>query len=405
MSPRGRHPHNKLKAAGLCALSPGRYADGNRLYLFVRSNLARSWVQRVTIQGCRVDLGLGPYPLISLADARRLAIENLLSIRAGGNPKADAAGEKTPTVREFLEVVIENRRPAWKSKKRTEATWRRDFEKDVFPAIGDKPVTLVTLADVRDIVLPHWRGRNSKGPTLRQNLEFLFGCAVAHNYRLDNPAANVVAVLPKVRSRERHHAHLPYPEVPQTLVEWQDLDVQEPVKLALLFIVLTAVRLSEGTHATWAEFDLDKRVWQIPERRMKASRAHTVPLSIQASEVLRRAQALKGHGALVFPVVGRDRKVRPPSQYVMSYWLRKLRRKNATGRRVVVHGFRASFRNWSIEVARARREVAEPALAHGESDATVRAYTEDANPFDDRAQLMQAWADYILPISGRFGEG
>ena len=405
MSPRGRHPHNKLKAAGLCALPPGRHADGNRLYLFVRSNLARSWVQRVTIQRCRVDLGLGPYPLISLADARRLAIENLLSIRAGGNPTGDAANEDLPTVRDFLEVVIENRRPAWKTKQKTEAVWRRDFEKYVFPAIADKLVTAVTLADVRTIVLPHWRGRNSKGYVLRQNLEFFFRCAVAYNYRLDNPAANVEPLLPKMRSRERHHAYLPYPEVPQALVEWQELGVAEPVKLALLLIVLTAARLSEVTHATWAEFDLDNRVWQVPAGRMKAGREHTVPLSIQATEVLRRAQALKGHGALVFPVVGRDRKVRPPSQYVMSYWLRKLGKKDACGRPVVVHGFRASFRVWSIEVARAPREVAEPALAHRESDATVRAYTEDANPIDDRAELMQKWADYILPISGRFGEG
>ena len=405
MAPRGRHPHNRLKAAGLRALPPGRHADGNRLYLLVRSNLARSWVQRVTIQGSRVDLGLGPYPLISLAEARRVAIENLLTIRAGGNPKAGVAGEKAPKVRKFFEVVIENRRPAWKAKQRTEAVWRRGFAKYVFPAIGDKLVTAVTLADIRAIVLPHWLGRNSKGSVLRQNLEFFFGCAVAHNYRPDNPAAKLLPVLPKVKSRERHHAHLPYLEVPRALVEWQELGVPEPVKLALLFIVLTAGRLSEVTHATWAEFDLDKCVWQVPAGRMKASRAHTVPLSIQALEVLQRAQALKGHGALVFPVVGRDRKVRPPSQYAMSYWLRKLGRKDARGRPVVVHGFRASFRNWSIEVARARREVAEPALAHGESDATVRAYTEDANPIDDRAELMQAWADYILPMSGRFGEG
>ena len=84
MSRRGKHPHNRLKAAGLRVLPPGRHADGNRLYFLVRLNLARSWVQRVTVEGSRIDLGLGPYPLISLAEARRLAIDNLLTIRAGG---------------------------------------------------------------------------------------------------------------------------------------------------------------------------------------------------------------------------------------------------------------------------------------------------------------------------------
>ena len=186
MSPRGRHPYNKLSAAGLRALPRGRHADGNRLYFLVRSNLKGSWVQRVTVKGVRIDLGLGPYPLISLAHARRLAIENLLSIHAGGKPKHGAASEKPPTVCEFLEVAIENRRPAWKDKKRTEAVWRRGFAKHVFPAIGDKLVTAVTLPDIRAIVLPHWLGRNSPGSVLRQNLEFFFGCAVAHNYRPGN---------------------------------------------------------------------------------------------------------------------------------------------------------------------------------------------------------------------------
>lgn len=403
MSRRGKHPHNKLKAAGLRALPPGRHADGNRLYFLVRINLARSWVQRVTVQGCRVDLGLGPYPLISLAEARRLAINNLLTIRAGGNPKGDAARK---TVLDLLEVVIENRRPGWSAKENTEAVWRRGFEKYVFPVIGDKPIATVTVADVRDIVLPHWGGRNSPGYVLRQNLESVFGCAVAYGHRPDNPAATVKHILPKIESSENHHASLPYPEVPRVLVEWQALAVKEPAKLALLFIVITAARLTEVTGAEWGEFDLANHRWQVPANRMKARKAHTVPLSLQATEVLRRAQALRRDDvSLVFPFVGRNGKVAGPSQYVLSYWLRKLGRKDIRDRPVVVHGFRASFRVWSIEVARARKEVAEPALAHRESDATVRAYTADANPIDERTQLMQQWADFILPMSGDIGEG
>ena len=408
MSRCGKHPHNRLKAAGLRALPPGRHADGNRLYFLVRLNLARSWVQRVTVEGSRIDLGLGPYPLISLAEARRLAIENLLTIRAGGNPKGDAGRKKGPTatVVDLLEVVIENRSPGWKAKKKTEAVWRHDFKKYVFPAIGGKPIATVTVADVRDIVLPHWRGRNSKGSVLRQNLESLFGCAVAYGYRLDNPAAHVAHILPKFEAPESHQASVPYREVPQVLVEWQNLAVKEPAKLALLFIVLTAGRLTEVTGAKWGEFDLANHRWQVPANRMKGRKAHTVPLSLQATEVLRRAQALRRDDvSLVFPVVDRNGKVAGPSQYVLSYWLRKLGRKDTRDRRVVVHGFRASFRVWSIEVARARKEVAEPALAHRESDATVRAYTADANPIDERTLLMQQWADFILPMSGGIGEG
>ena len=70
-----------------------------------------------------------------------------------------------------------------------------------------------------------------------------------------------------------------------------------------------------------------------------------------------------------------------------------------------MHGFRATFRVYSIEVARAQREVGELALAHGESDATAAAYTDEADPFNARVELMQQWADYALPRSGRFGDG
>ena len=188
------------------------------------------------------------------------------------------------------------------------------------------------------------------------------------------------------------------------LAAWQDLEVKEPVKLVLLFIVLTAARLGEATGATWKEFDLANSMWQVPEERMKAGDGHTVPLSIQVREVLSRAEALKGVGDLVFPVVRRNGRPGRVSQEMLSVALRKLGKVDGQGRPIVVHGFRSTFRVWSIEVARVRREVGEAALAHGESDRTVAAYARDAEPFDDRVALMQKWADYVLPWSGRFGD-
>ena len=108
---------------------------------------------------------------------------------------------------------------------------------------------------------------------------------------------------------------------------------------------------------------------------------------------------------LGFPVVGDNGKTRPPNQEMVSYALRKLERVDERGRAIVVHGFRSSFRKWTVEIAGALREVAEAALAHGESDVTVSSYTRDADPFIPRTELMQRWADYVLPLSGRFGEG
>ena len=407
MSCRGRHPHNRLTVAVVNRARPGRHADGNGLYLVVRPSLARSWIQRVTINKQRTDLGLGPYPLVSLACARRIAIENLLLVRAGGDPRVKAVstgGPASPPFSEIYELVTENSRPGWK-RKTTEATWRRDFEKYVLPIIGKDPIGAITLRKVREIVRPHWKGRNSKGYFLRQNLERVFDWAVAENYRPDNPAASLKRLLPKIKKPINHQASLPYLEIREALAAWQDLPVKESVKLVVLFIVLTNARLSEATGAKWEEIDFRRARWQVPDKRMKSGNSHTVPLSIQALEVLKRARALKGDGSLIFPVVRVNGKTGLVSQGMTSWALRKLRKVDHRGRRITVHGFRATFRNWSIEIAGAQREVAEASLAHGESDATVRAYTRDADPFVARTELVQRWADYVLPLSGRFGDG
>ena len=407
MSRRGRHPHNRLTVAVVNRARPGRHADGNGLYLVVRPSLARSWIQRVTINKQRTDLGLGPYPLVSLAAARRAAIENRLLVRDGGDPRVKAVpteGPTSPPFREIYEIVTENRRSNWK-RKTSEASWRRGFDKYVLPVIGEEPIGTISLCDVRNIVRPHWHGRNTPGTVLRQNLEAVFDWAVAENYRVDNPAAALKRLLPKRRSHVRHRPSLPHDEAREAMAEWLGLPVREPVRLVVLFIVLTAARLSEATGATWGEIDFPRVRWQVPGERMKSGEAHTVPLSLQALEVLRRAKELKGHGSLVFPVVDRYGKVRPPTQEMVGDALRKLGRLDEKKQPIVVHGFRATFRKFTIEIAGAVHEVCEAALAHGESDVTVKSYTRDADPFASRTALMQRWADYVLPFSERFGDG
>ncbi len=278
MSRRGRHPHNRLTVAVVNRACPGRHADGNGLYLVVRPSLARSWIQRVTINKQRTDLGLGPYPLVSLAAARRAAIENLLTLRDGRDPRVKAVpteGPMSPPFREIYEIVTENRRSNWKTKA-SEASWHRGFDKYVLPVIGDKPIATISLSNVRDIVLPHWGARkNAPGTVLRQNIEAVFDWAVGENYRVDNPAANLRRLLPKRRSHVRHHPRLPHNEAREALAEWLELPVREPVRLVVLFIVLTAARLSEATRAIWGEIDFPRARWQVPGERMKSGSPQT----------------------------------------------------------------------------------------------------------------------------------
>ena len=156
--PCGRHPHNRLTDVVARQAAPGRHADGNGLYLFVRDTGSRHWVQRITIHGRRRELGLGPYPVVSLANARDVALDNRRTVRDGGDPAPEAERKTGPTFGRVYETVTEIRRKNWDTTT-TEAYWRRGFEKHVLPVIGPKPVAAVTLDDVRGIVLPLWGGR------------------------------------------------------------------------------------------------------------------------------------------------------------------------------------------------------------------------------------------------------
>ena len=397
---RGRQPKSRLTHLKVRQARPGRYSDGRGLRLVVLARggrLWRYWSQRLVIQGKRRDLGIGPVEEVSLAEAREIAEMNQKIARGGGDPGAEVAREKGPTFQEMYQVVTENRSKNWKTPG-TAANWCRMFETDVLPAIGDMPVADITIQHIRDIVEPDWHGRGSKGYVARQNIESVFAWAVGTGYRLNNPAANLKAILPRVKTIVKHHPSLPHREAPTAMVEWQDLPIRKPVGLAVLFMILTAARVSEATRATWREIDLSARIWRIPAARMKARKVHTVPLSAQALEILNYVKALaNGEDSLVFPVVDRNGCTRHVDQGMITDGFRKLGRKDAEGRRIVAHGFRATFRVWAIEKTRARREVCEAALAHQESDATVAAYTDGADPFDDRKELMQTWADYLLP--------
>ena len=395
MPARRRHPRNQLTDLAVRQARPGRHADGHGLYLFVRPNGTRSWVQRLVIGDRRCDLGLGGYPLVALAEARVTAFENRKLARAGGDPTAVRARPTAPVFREIVEAVIKARSGNW-STRGTERRWRHVFETLVFPRIGDKPVNLVSLDDLREIVAPHWKGRGSMGYMLRQHLDCVMQWAVAHKYRPDNPAAELSVLLPKVKAVVRHHPSLPYPKGPAAMAAVGVSEADPAVKFMLLFLVLCASRFSEAAGVCWSEVDVGAQVWTLPADRMKSRRRHQVPLSAQALELLERARALGRPGELVFPVRSRRGVFRPVAPAAVTRLLRSLDLFDDEGRRVVTHGFRSTFRVWAMEQAQAPFEVCEAALAHVQSDRTVAAYAR-SDLFDARRVLMQRWADYVLP--------
>jgi len=370
--------------------APGRYGDGRGglgLGLLVRpathGGLNKSWTQSVRIDDRPTSLGLGRYPVITLAMARERALDNARAIARGHDPRR--TGKSVPTFAEALETVIAIHAANWKDRKGSEYQWRSSMRNYVLPRLARKRVDAVTTADVMAVLSPIWSSKRVTAQRLRQRIGAVMKWAIAQGLRMDNPAGEAIsAALPKSTAVRKHQRALPHAEVGTALRRVRRCDTYRSLRLAFEFLVLTAARSGEVRNARWDEIDRDGAVWTVPAERMKAGREHRVPLSPRALEVLDGARELADADGWVFPS--------PTGRALNQSALSKLMRELDIG--AVPHGFRSSFRDWAAECTDAPREVCELALAHVNSDRVEAAYRR-SDLFDRRRVLMHDWAAYV----------
>ena len=370
---------------------PGRYGDGRGglgLSLLVkpasRGGFSKSWSQSVRLGGRPTSIGLGRYPVVTLAMARDRALENARAIAEGRDPRRRSACS-APTFSEACETVIAIHTGNWKRGGRTEENWRASLRDYALPRLGDMPVNTIAGADVMAVLLPIWFTKRETARSVRRRIGAVMKWAVAQGHRPDNPAGDALsAALPNNAGPRRHQRALAHAEVGAALARVRASGAHPGTVLALEFLVLTAARSGEVRNARWEEFDLEGAVWTIPAGRMKAGREHRVPLSPRALEVLDEARRRLPSAGTVFPTpTGRTQ----PHPY-MAVLLHELEID------AVPHGFRSSFRDWAAECTDAPREVCELALAHVNSDRVEAAYRR-SDLFDRRRILMNDWAAYV----------
>ena len=373
--------------------APGMYSDGQGLNLRIKDTGAKSWVQRVTIDGKRVNLGLGAFPVVSLSNARTIADANSETIalnmdprqakptRKSGKAKTINAPESTaPTFSEVADAFMTLRRPGLAD---SGQQWAANLRTYIYPAIGRKPVDQITTADVLAFLTPIWISIPSTAARIRQRVENVFDYSIGMGYRSDNPAGKYLTkVLPRQVLNREHFAALPYADAPKAVEAIRE--APEVERLALEFLILTATRFNETRDATWDEINWECSTWEIPANRMKSRRPHRVPLSDRAIDILREAQGITGGEGLIFPTAAG----RTMHNKVLLFLLERLEIPTT------VHGFRSSFRDWVIEQTATPWTVAESALAHVLGSSTETAYAR-TDLFDKRRELMQAWADFI----------
>ena len=343
--------------------------------------LSKTWAQRQRIGGRLVSLGLGNYPVITLAKARSKALENARAVADGSDPRVKPSA--LLTFAESAKVVIDIHRAAWKDAGRSAKIWQSSLDTYAMPLIGAKRVSEVTSADVLGVLMQIWNEKPETARRVKHRISAVMRWAVAQGYRDDNPAGDAInEALPRMNGVKRHRRALHHSKVKDAIDRVRNSEAWESTKLCFEFLTLTAARSGEVRAAHWDEIDLDRRVWTVPAERMKMSREHRVPLSRRAVEILREADDLNDGSGLVFPSV----RGKVLSDSTVSKLLRQL------GIEAVPHGFRSSFRDWCAESGQPR-EIAEAALAHTVQGVEGAYFRSDL--FERRRQVMEAWGDYI----------
>ncbi|MQM37690.1 Prophage integrase IntA [wastewater metagenome] len=376
---------------------PGLHAVGGvgGLLLRVADTGARYWVLRTMVCGKRRDIGLGPYPEVSLKRAREEAAEMRAKARKGVDPVAErqaardalrAAQAATLTFDQCASRFIASKEREFRNPKHVKQ-WRSTLDTYASPVIGRLPVDHIELAHVVEILQPIWETKTETASRLRGRIEKVMDYATVRGYRSgENPArwkGNLDAILPapgKLK-KVRHHKALPWRDAPAFLAALRE---REGVSArALEFIVYTAARSGEVRGATWDEVDLDAATWTVPAERMKAQREHIVPLTADAVNLL-RALPRMADSPYVFPAV------RGGMLSDMSI--------SAVMRRMDVdatpHGLRSTFRDWVSERTSYAHEVAEAALAHTIPNAVERAYRR-GSLLEKRQRLMADWCRFL----------
>ena len=380
------------------------FSDGNGLALKVTATGKKSYLLRYMLAGKARKMALGSADDLTIDQARDAAEEARKLLRTGTDPlehraseearqAAEAAHKEANTFSSVAAAYMEGHGKAWSPVHA--AQWPSTLRDYVFPVIGGLPVADVTQDHVLTILRPIWHKKKETASRVRGRIERILDLAYARGLRTgENPARRpiITLILGVQGAKADHHPALPYQQMPALIVALRQRE-RSMSALALEFTILTAARLSEARCSTWAEIDLEAKVWTVPAARMKGRRVHKVPLSGRAVDIL---ASLRPEGVrladYVFPTKEANK---PLSNMAMSMLLRGMNPtwKDAAGEQVTVHGMRSTFRDWCAEQTDVPRELAETALAHTVGSKVEAAYMR-SSLFDKRRVLMEDWSEF-----------
>ncbi|HFP0515189.1 TPA: integrase domain-containing protein, partial [Escherichia coli] len=360
--------------------------DGDGLFLIVKTNGKKLWrfrYQRPTTKK-RTMIGIGAFPAISLADARRLRANYLALLANGLDPQVQAElieEQQQIAIDSIFSTVAFN----WFQLKSKSVTpdyakdiWR-SLEKDIFPAIGELPVQQIKARTLVEALEPiKARGALETVRRLIQRINEIMIYAVNTGLLDANPASGVGMAFEK--PKKQNMRTLRPEELPELMRSLAMSNLSVPTRCLIEWQLLTLVRPSEASGARWAELDLDAKLWVIPSERMKAKREHIVPLSPQALDILMVMKPISGHRTYIFP--SRN----DPQKAMNSQTANAALKRIGYGQKLVAHGLR-SIASTAMNEAGFNSDVIETALSHVDKDEVRRAYNR-ALYLEQRKELL-----------------
>ena len=382
--------HNVLTQMKAKSLGKGKYADGKGLWLIKSRPEAGKWMVRLVVSGKRREMGLGPWPDVSIAEARERAALARRRLREGVDPVQERQQQRRKThrltVAEAVLGCFEARQAELKNDGKA-GRWLSPLNLHVLPKIGKLAIEDIDQHEIKRVLEPIWHTKSDTARKAMNRLNLTLKHAAAFGLDVDLQATmKAQALLGKRRHVEKHIPSLPFSEAP-AFYRWLCAKSALTSVLALRLLILTVARTSEVRFATFDE--IEDCVWSIAPDRTKSGNEHRVPLSPEAQQVVQQARMAEGQ-SLLFPT----ERGKPLSDAAMSAFMKR------EGYEARPHGFRATFRTWVEETTDTPFEVKESALGHKVDAGVVGAY-QRSDRLEKRAKLMRQWAEFLTQTPSR----
>lgn len=370
-----------------------RKFDGSGLYLEITPKGKKYWRFKYRFHGKEKRISLGTYPAVSIKQARVEHAKAVVTLDKGIDPSAERKANKQRDI-ELNEHAFELIAQEWhlsqnehKEESYKKRIWRT-LEKDIFPTLGNTPITLVKAPPLRKALKEiEARGAHETAHRTLQTCSRIFRYAMACGYTERDPTLGLKGALatPKVT----HFPALLKPAEVGGLLRAIDVYGTFSTRCALQLLAYTFVRPGNIRRAEWEEIDLAKKEWKIPAEKMKMRVPHIVPLAKQAVTILKQLQRVSAYSSFVFPSV--RSKDRPMSENTLNGALRNM---GYTKEQMTAHGFRHIASTLLNEQGTWNPDAIERQLAHTDRS-KIRATYDHSKHLPERRKMMQAWANFL----------